>query len=273
MKKLLALTLALSTFTASALAEQPKAAEYKQIMSSGNYYVEYELNAVKKCLAVKDGKRMDYTIYTSMGNPFLAAVPIIGLASFFIKSDTKEPSALYADGKYYQFQGKKKAIMAYYNQLDDENLDPNEGWSSVRYRLALPEELVAFAPNDVFNSFTEFKAPSYVGSGKTADDKAPLDYDKYSFSVKNKAGGVLFDKIFYMYYKDGELQTIKTYVKSGNGGEELINTMKVKKITQELPENALKIPDGCKVYAAGIGDMDDLLDKQVLVEDYSKKGE
>ena len=49
--------------------------------------------------------------------------------------------------------------------------------------------------------------------------------------------------------------------------------MKVKKITQELPENALKIPDGCKVYAAGIGDMDDLLDKQVLVEDYGKKGE
>ena len=82
MKKLLALTLALSTFTASALAEQPKAAEYKQIMSSGNYYVEYELNAVKKCLAVKDGKRMDYTIYTSMGNPFLSAIPIIGLASF-----------------------------------------------------------------------------------------------------------------------------------------------------------------------------------------------
>lgn len=57
---------------------------------------------------IKDGKRMDYTVYTSMGNPFLAAVPIIGLTSFFIKSDTKEPSALYADGKYYQFKGKRK---------------------------------------------------------------------------------------------------------------------------------------------------------------------
>lgn len=89
MKKILALTLTLSTFVASPFAEQPKAAEYKQIMSSGNFYVEYELNDVKKCLAVKDGKRMDYTVYTSMGNPFLAAVPIIGLASFFIKSDTK----------------------------------------------------------------------------------------------------------------------------------------------------------------------------------------
>lgn len=273
MKKILALALAFSTFAASALAEQPKAAEYKQIMSSGNFYVEYELNDLKKCLAVKDGKRMDYTVYTSMGNPFLAAVPIIGLASFFIKSDNKEPSALYADGKYYQFQGKKKAIMAYYNQLDDENLDPNEGWSSVRYRLALPEELVVFAPNDVFNSFTEFKTPSYVGSGQTTDSKAPLEYDKYSSVEKNKNGGVLFEKIFYMYYKDGELQSIKTFIKSGNADEQLVNTMKIKKLTRELPENVLKIPDGCKVYAAGIGDMDDLLDKQVLVEDYSKKGE
>ena len=37
----------LSTFVASAFAEQPKAAEYKQMMSSGNFYVEYELNDVK----------------------------------------------------------------------------------------------------------------------------------------------------------------------------------------------------------------------------------
>lgn len=273
MKKILALTLTLSTFVASAFAEQPKAAEYKQMMSSGNFYVEYELNDVKKCLAVKDGKRMDYTVYTSMGNPFLAAVPIIGLASFFIKSDTKEPSALYADGKYYQFQGKKKAIMAYYNQLDDENLDPNEGWSSVRYRLALPEELVVFAPNDEFNSFTGFKEPRYIGSGQTTGNKDILDYDKYSLAEKNKAGGVLFEKIFYMYYKEGVLQQIKTFIKCGNNEEQLINTMKLKQISGELPENALKIPDGCKVYAAGIGDMDDLLDKQVLVEDYSKKGE
>ena len=62
MKKILALALACSTFATSAFAEQPKAAEYRQVMSSGNYYVEYELNDVKKCLAVKDGKRMDYTI-------------------------------------------------------------------------------------------------------------------------------------------------------------------------------------------------------------------
>ena len=76
-----------------------------------------------------------------------------------------------------------------------------------------------------------------------------------------------------MYYKEGALQQIKTFIKYGNNEEQLINTMKLKQITGELPENTLKIPDGCKVYAAGIGDMDDLLEKQVLVEDYSKKEE
>ena len=52
-EKILALTLTLSTFVASAFAEQPKAAEYKQMMSSGNFYIEYELNDVKKF--VKNG--------------------------------------------------------------------------------------------------------------------------------------------------------------------------------------------------------------------------
>ncbi|WP_337799185.1 hypothetical protein [Phascolarctobacterium succinatutens] len=273
MKKILALALACSTFATSAFAEQPKAAEYRQVMSSGNYYVEYELNDVKKCLAVKDGKRMDYTIYAAGANPLLAAIPIIGLASFFIKTDKKEPSALYMNGKYYQFQGKKKATMAYYNQLDDENLDPKEGWSSIRYRLALPEELVVFAPNDVFNSFTNFKAPTYIGSGQTKGAKVVLDYDKYSSTVKNKAGGVLFEKLFYMYYKEGNLQNIKTFIKMPGSDETLLNTMKVKKITQELPEGALQIPKGCKVYAVGIGDMNDLLEQPVLVEDYSDKEE
>lgn len=271
MKKVLALALAFSTFTVSAFAEQPKVAEYKQIMSSGNYYVEYEFNDVKKCLAVKDGKRMDYTIYTTSGNPLLAAIPFVGLASMFIKSDKKEPSALYMDGKYYQFQGKKKATMAYYNQLDDENIDPKEAWNSVRYRLALPEELVLFAPNDVFNSFTNFKSPRYIGSGQTKGAKVVLDYDKYSSTVQSKTGGVLFEKLFYMYYKDGELTSIKTFAKTPGNEEVPINTMKVKKITQEMPEGALTIPKGCKVYAAGIGDMNDLLDQPVLVEDYSEK--
>ena len=81
---------------------------------------------------------------------------------------------------------------------------------------------------------------------------------------------MLYEKIFYFYYKEGELYRIKTFLKEDNNSETLINKMKVKKITQTLPNNSLCVPNGYKVYAAGIGDMDDLLDKDVLVEDHSK---
>ena len=59
MKKIAALAMALSLMTATAWAEQPKAEEYKQIMSSGTYYVEYEMDDIIKGLAVSEGKRED----------------------------------------------------------------------------------------------------------------------------------------------------------------------------------------------------------------------
>ena len=74
MKKLLSLTLALATLSATCYAEQPKAADYRNIMSSGNYYVEYEYNYAKKILAVQNGKRMDYTMLQSQPNTALAAL-------------------------------------------------------------------------------------------------------------------------------------------------------------------------------------------------------
>ena len=87
MKKFLSLTLALATLSATCYAEQPKAAEYRNIMSSGNYYVEYEYNYAKKILAVQNGKRMDYTMLQSQSNTALGALgfinPLFALASLF----------------------------------------------------------------------------------------------------------------------------------------------------------------------------------------------
>ena len=59
MKKIAALAMALSMLTATAWAEQPKAEEYRQMMSSGTYYVEYEMDDIIKGLAVSEGKRED----------------------------------------------------------------------------------------------------------------------------------------------------------------------------------------------------------------------
>ena len=77
MKKLLSLTLALATLSITCYAEQPKAADYRNIMSSGNYYVEYEYNYAKKILAVQNGTRMDYTMLQSQPNTALAALGFI----------------------------------------------------------------------------------------------------------------------------------------------------------------------------------------------------
>lgn len=278
--KLLSATLTLSILAGSmgtALAEQPKAEEYKQIFSSGTYFVEYELNrSTRKSLEVRDGKRMDYTSYITSGTSMLGGLalinPFLAVAGLFGKSVKKEPTSLYQDGKYYQFTGKKMAKMATYDQLEDENLDPSEGWSSVRLRLSLPEQFVVFAPKDEFNCFTNYQIPTFVESGTVTKGKNELPFDKYTSPVKGKTGKVLAEKFFYMYYdKDGNLKRIKTTYKEPGKDEVTAGEIKVRKITGELSESALQIPKGCKVYAAGIGDMNDLLDKEVLVEDYSVK--
>ena len=80
---------------------------------------------------------------------------------------------------------------------------------------------------------------------------------------------MLADKIFYLYYdnKNGDLKRVITRFKEpGSSMEQTITELKIRKITKELPEKALKMPGGTKVYAAGLGDMDDLLDRNVLVE-------
>ena len=83
MKKIAALAMALSMLTATAWAEQPKAEEYRQMMSSGTYYVEYEMDDIIKGLAVSEGKREDYTAYKNEFNPFMLLSPIGALVSLF----------------------------------------------------------------------------------------------------------------------------------------------------------------------------------------------
>lgn len=272
--KIIALTLALSTFTVTAFAEQPEAAKYRNILQSGKYYVEYELDYAKKILAVQDNRRMDYTVYKSEGSMFatmgLAMVnPLLALGSLFMKNESKVPTAYYEAGKFYQFQGKKKASMAIWNQLNDPNLDPMDSWGTVKQKLALPEELAIFAPNDMFSErLAGADIPRFVESGNSTINEKEYVYDKYVTNVKSHTGKSLYAKNYYFYYQEGVLKYIKTFMYTNGASEQLLQSIEIKKITQELPENILKIPAGCKVYAAGIGDMNDLLDKPVLVEEY-----
>lgn len=275
-EKVLSAALALSIMAGSvgtAFAENPKAEEYRKLFASGTYYIDYDMNdSVRKALAVSDGKRMDYTIITRRNaalSTALAFIPVIGIAGMFVKETKKDPTALYQDNKYYQFIGKKEARVATSAELKDENLDPTEAWNSVPLRLALPEGFVMLAPNDPFNKIANYTVPAFVESGTITDGKNTFDYDTYKVPVQGATGNVLADKIFYLYYdnKKGELKRVITRFKEpGSSMEQTISEFKIRTITGELPENALKMPGGTKVYAAGLGDMDDLLDRNVLVE-------
>lgn len=282
-EKILSATLTLSILTVSmgaAFAENPKAEEYRKIFESGTYYIDYDMNdSVRKALAVSDGKRMDYTIITSRNAALqtaLAFIPVIGMAGMFVKETKKDPTALYQDNKYYQFIGKKQARVASPTELEDENLDPTEAWSSVPLRLALPEGLVALAANDPFNSVANYTVPTFVESSTITDGKNTFDYDTYKAPIKGATGNVLAEKIFYLYYdnKNGDLKRVITRFKEpGESMEQTITELKIRKITGELPDKALKIPGGTKIYAAGLGDMDDLLDRNVLVEEIPDDGD
>lgn len=264
LKKTVALGLTLCALTASAYAEQPKVQEYRNILQSGKYYIEYEFDGVNKILAVEDHRRMDYTVLDKK----------VGIGFIKFKVEFKDPTVLYQYGKFYQFTSRKNAKMATWDQLNDPNLDPLEAWSTVKQRLALPDELAILAPNEEYNqNLTGQENIVLEESGEAIVNGKPQIFDKYRAKIKNKRGKVIAEKIYFFYYKDGELDTVKSFVQTSGDIERPIRTLSLKKISAELPENILKIPDGCKVYAAGIGDMDDLLDQPKLLEDYTVKKE
>ena len=78
--------------------------KYRDILQSGKFYVEYELDDVKKTLAVQDNKRMDYTIYKKTGNIGLAVGlslinPLLAVGALLGGNKSKVPSAYYEAGK------------------------------------------------------------------------------------------------------------------------------------------------------------------------------
>lgn len=306
MRKTFMLLLALTAVAGSVCAEQPKAEEYRAIFSSGTYYVEYKANGGRRGLAVKDGARMKYSVKTRAEN-FLAG----GVFSLFKGGSSAEPLYLYADGKYYQYRTKKELQVATEANIRDKNLNPAEGWETARAALALPVALRMFAPDDPFNRYTDTKGsvfdhgsfydklfapgaqsvhrsgqkiPQFRESGQKERKGKLVDYDKYVIEHKTKGGKLLYEDVFYLYYPEGELKTIEVYKHYPNTGEiygagvnELgeirVNKISIKKITRELPKGAFELPSKCKLYAPGLGDMDDLLGNKVLIEEYCKPKE
>lgn len=275
LKKVIGIGLALCLSSSIACAENPQFQEYRNILNSGTYYLEYELDDVIKTLAVKDHRRMDYTTI-KLKLSGLSVLNPLSVLKVVSNKDVRDPSSFYEYGKFYQFYAKRRARMAIWNQLNDENIDPDEGWNTVKQRLALPEELAIIGDKDEYNEniyINGTTAPVYEESGVSVINGKEHEYDKYVSTIKSATGAVLMEKSYFFYYQNGQMKNIKTFIKPYNGHEVILRTLVLKKLTQEIPGTALVIPEGTKVYAAGIGDMDDLLNSPPLVEDYTKKEE
>ena len=268
MKKFLIVTLLLMALALPASAEQPAAEQYRQMFASGNFYVEYEV--------------ADSSGYWK--NPALLRTNILGIPKKGLKHEIraglngqrisklgsmkdKYPSALYQDGKYYKFievdaekKSLRRALLLDESQLYAPTLNPDEKWQTVRKDLTLPEVFNVFFPNDPMNDNAQIAPkPTFNGESKRTIDNKEYDCDQYINNIKSLAGTLIAQEAYNMLYDDGKLVRIQKYLVR-DGKEILANDLIIHEISAQVPDEAFAIHKKFKLYAAGNGDMNDLLD-------------
>ena len=257
MKKFLAVALGIFLTASNVSAEQPKAQEYREILSSEKFYVEYDDEYVKKIIVEDSGRRMSRVTLNSKNQKLVTVLNPI--AALFEGGFSKYPDFMYYKDKYYKFSEKESAVMVRVDQLHDENLNPSEGWALIDKELALPDELAVFNWNERHHKVSEnISAPIFSNSTKKNIDGKEYTCDRYESEVKNAAAGT---KIFFdmCYNEKGELEIVQSEI-FANNREYHINKLSVKKILREIPKDAMALDLKANIYAAGIGDMDDLLE-------------
>ncbi len=242
-------------------AEQPKAQEYRKILSSGNFYVEYDDKNIKRTVAQENGRRM---ARTNLGGNYRMLVSILNpLGAAF--SDEKYPEFMCAGGKFYKFLEKDFALMIREEQLDDENLNPAEGWATIYQSLSLPNELAIFNWHDKFHKPpAALSEPVFIESAKKIIGGKEYDCDRYESKIMDAAGGTGSTIIFELCYTNGELALAKSEL-SINGKEYEINRLVVKKFLPNIPSGDFKLTGKEKIYSAGVGDMNDLLENPPFI--------
>lgn len=262
-KVFLAVIIFIVGLNASAVdAEQAMADEYRKMFNAGNFYIEFKDKWGVRILAADNGKRMERMRYTieSGGLEFLNP-----LGAIFLGGEAKNPEVLYKDGKYYHFVERSKANVCDAKDIDNENLDPRQGWNIISQKLALPDELAVFCWNDAFRLKTPaIAAPTFKESFTKHFKGKDYDCDRYTCDIKTIAGGDAAYIVYDMLYRDGNLFRAESYILR-NGQTYPINALDLNKIQAEIPEDTFKIQKNTRIYATGIGDINDLLEKPVQI--------
>lgn len=242
-------------------AEQPMAQEYRKILSAENFYVEYDDKNVKRIVAQDNGRRM---ARTNLGGAYRKIVSVLNpLGAAF--ANEEYPEFMYANGKFYKFLENDFALMIQETHLDDENLNPAEGWSTIYQSLSLPNELAIFNWHDEFHKVpAALSEPIFVESTKKIIGGKEYDCDRYESKITNAAGKESATIVFNMCYADGKLALAQSAL-IAKDREYAINSLVVKKILPTVPSGGFKLNGKEKIYAAGIGDMNDLLESPVFI--------
>ena len=243
-------------------AEQSAADEYRRLFKSGTFFLEYKNDYEVKVLAAFNNKRIERIDYTKLKwmtyfNPLGA---LIGGYS------SKLPEVLYQNGKYYQFIDEDNAIVLSENQLRNKNLDPRQGWNKVTQKLAVPIELSVFYWDDPYlQKSNSISKPQFISSEKKNIDDKDYDCDKYISEVKSSNGSSNVQILYEIFYNENKLSEAHLFILQ-NETIYPINEIKIKTLQGEVPKGAFKINKKTKVYAAGMGDISDLIQQPSQVE-------
>lgn len=291
---MLAAVLMIIAITPPVSAEQAAAEQYRQLISSGKFFLEYSYQTHFSDKNSKSAR--EFAQYEKYYAQAYVQGEQIGWDDGKKKSCSKkfspdgrkssyEPAVFYTDGKCYKFQNANKATL--FENVSSEN------------ELILPAFFSALLPDSpnvshVSGGLSEFNEVStLIESGTENIFGQDFNYDRYAVKFFDSAGNELgkftypktgkkYDRDFsstytYYYNSSGELKYVKeegfarllvpryTSLNSMDGVEIYIS---IDKFTGNIPTGFFNFPKGCKVYRDNAGTLDDLLENEELVEQY-----
>lgn len=253
----------------AALAEQAKAQEYRGIIQSGKFRIEYgtefyfsnpkaqkmyaqhhNINSVG-ILLIDGDKRAYYAKGSRLGDTTAMAnrdKPFFKKAYENSKLDKNKMylNILYRDNKCYQLFGKNEALVTSVDNLSSLESNMKENWATMKMYVGLPSCFRALLPNSPYymqagyvnpvspNLLSDMKYKSeFIESGQATVHGQSMNYDKYTVTFDipgaTNVSGGTETNYYYYYDNSGNLKYIKE--------EQVYSEEQKKQIEQSVEES------------------------------------
>ena len=235
----------------AAAAEQPAAQSYRTMFQQGTFYLEYQRDNMNYVLQEQSGERQAKSKGSS-------------------KKDRWQTDAIFKNQAFYKYDTDDKN--SYFFRLPAEKmgsplLNTTEHWEAVKSKLAVPDELSAFDWTDNFSAHAASqKQPTYAGSSQRTVDGVTYDCDQYLSEIHTQADTVSGKIAYNMLYQNGKLVKVQEILLV-QGKEVPVDTVNIVQLTDQIPQGSFDFSKPVKVYAAGQGDINELLGNKVQVEE------